>query len=60
MAESLNSLKIQRVLITSLDKIQREIEKHEIKNPAVIIIGEVALLARKLCWYKCDRVVEEF
>ncbi|MEM4969664.1 MAG: uroporphyrinogen-III C-methyltransferase [Sulfolobales archaeon] len=49
----------QRILITSLEKMQREIEKHGFKNPAVIIIGEVALLARKLCWYKCDKILEE-
>lgn len=49
----------QRVLITSLDKIQEEIEKHGIKNPAVIVVGEVALLARKLCWYRCDKILEE-
>ena len=32
----------QRVLITSLDNMQRDIEKHGIKNPALIVIGEVA------------------
>jgi siroheme synthase len=49
----------QRVLITSRDKIQEEIEKHGIKNPAVIVVGEVALLTRKLRWYRCDKILEE-
>ena len=42
----------QRTLIDSLGNIVKEAEKKQIKPPAVIVIGEVANLGRKLAWFK--------
>ena len=42
----------QRTLIDTLGNIVKEAEKNKIKPPAVIVIGEVANLGRKLAWFK--------
>lgn len=42
----------QRTLIRTLGTIVKEAEKKQIKPPAVIVIGEVANLGRKLAWFK--------
>ncbi len=42
----------QRTLIGTLGNIVKEAEKKQIKPPAVIVIGEVANLGRKLAWFK--------
>jgi uroporphyrin-III C-methyltransferase len=42
----------QRTLISTLGKIVKEAEQKQIKPPAVIVIGEVANLGRKLAWFK--------
>ena len=42
----------QRTLIGMLGNIVKEAEKKQIKPPAVIVIGEVANLGRKLAWFK--------
>jgi uroporphyrin-III C-methyltransferase len=42
----------QRVLIAKLSTIVDEAKRNSIKPPAVIIIGEVAKLGRKLAWFK--------
>ena len=42
----------QRTLISTLGKIVKEAEEKQIKPPAVIVIGEVANLGRKLAWFK--------
>jgi uroporphyrin-III C-methyltransferase len=42
----------QRTLIATLGTIVKEAEAKQIKPPAVIVIGEVANLGRKLAWFK--------
>jgi uroporphyrinogen III methyltransferase/synthase len=42
----------QRTLIGKLGTIVKEAEQKQIKPPAVIVIGEVANLGRKLAWFK--------
>lgn len=42
----------QRTLIATLGTIIKEAEAKQIKPPAVIVIGEVATLGRKLAWFK--------
>jgi uroporphyrin-III C-methyltransferase len=42
----------QRTLIAKLGTIVKEAESKQIKPPAVILIGEVANLGRKLAWFK--------
>ncbi len=42
----------QRTLISTLGNIVKEAEKKQVKPPAVIVIGEVANLGRKLAWFK--------
>ncbi len=42
----------QRTLISTLGNIVLEAEKKQVKPPAVIVIGEVANLGRKLAWFK--------
>jgi siroheme synthase len=42
----------QRTLIARLGTIIKEAEAKQIKSPAVIVIGEVANLGRKLAWFK--------
>jgi uroporphyrin-III C-methyltransferase len=42
----------QRTIISTLGNIVKEAENKQIKPPAVIIIGEVTELGRKLAWFK--------
>jgi uroporphyrin-III C-methyltransferase len=42
----------QRTLIATLGTIVKETKANQIKPPAVIVIGEVANLGRKLAWFK--------
>ena len=42
----------QRTLIATLATVVKEAEARQIKPPAVIVIGEVANLGRKLAWFK--------
>lgn len=42
----------QRTLIATLGTVVKEAEEAQIKPPSVIVIGEVALLGRKLSWFK--------
>lgn len=42
----------QRTLIATLCTIVKEAKANQIKPPAVIVIGEVANLGRKLAWFK--------
>jgi uroporphyrin-III C-methyltransferase len=44
--------KNQRVFIAKLDNIVDEVKKNNVKPPAVIVIGEVAELGRKLSWFE--------
>jgi len=46
------TLKKQRVLIGKLSKIADEAYAKKFKPPAVIVVGEVANLGRKLSWFK--------
>ncbi|MEM4750089.1 MAG: uroporphyrinogen-III C-methyltransferase [Sulfolobales archaeon] len=46
--------KEQRTLITSLEKLPENMVRHDFKNPSLMVIGRIALLAEKLCWYKCE------
>lgn len=44
--------KRQRVFISRLDTIVGETKKNDVKPPAVVVIGRVADLGRKLSWFK--------
>jgi len=44
--------KMQRSFIAKLNTIVDEAKKNDVKPPAVIVIGEVAELGRKLAWFK--------
>jgi uroporphyrin-III C-methyltransferase len=44
--------KAQRSIIAKLNTIANEAKQNKVKPPAVIIIGEVAELGRKLSWFK--------
>jgi len=44
--------KRQRVFISRLDAIVGETKKNDVKPPAVVVIGRVADLGRKLSWFK--------
>ncbi len=44
--------KSQRTIIGKLNTIVEEAMKSDVKPPAVIVIGEVAELGRKLAWFK--------
>jgi uroporphyrin-III C-methyltransferase len=46
------TMKTQRAFIGKLSTIVDEAKKNDIKPPAVIVIGEVAELGRKLAWFK--------
>jgi uroporphyrin-III C-methyltransferase len=51
MIES-GTLPQQRTLISTLGEVVEDAKAKEIKPPSVILIGEVAILGRKLAWYK--------
>lgn len=42
----------QRTIISTLGRVVKDAEKKQIKPPAVIVIGDVANLGRKLAWFK--------
>jgi siroheme synthase len=44
--------KAQRTFIGKLSTIVDQAEKNNVKPPAVIVVGEVAELGRKLAWFK--------
>jgi siroheme synthase len=44
--------KMQRSFIAKLNTIVDEAKKNDVKPPAIIVIGEVAKLGRKLAWFK--------
>ena len=46
------TLKQQRTIIGKIGTIATDAEKKQVKPPAVIVIGEVANLGRKLAWFK--------
>jgi uroporphyrinogen III methyltransferase/synthase len=46
------SLLIQKVLISTLDKIIEKAESQQIKPPAIIIVGEVVKLEKEFNWLK--------
>ena len=45
----------QRTLVTTLERLPSNMAKYDLKNPSLIIIGKTALLAEKLCWYRCGQ-----
>jgi uroporphyrin-III C-methyltransferase len=51
MIES-GTLPQQRTLIATLGTIIKEAHDRNIKTPSVIVIGDVAILGRKLAWFK--------
>ncbi len=46
------TLQQQRTIISKISTLAKEAEEKHVKPPAVIIIGEVANLGRKLAWFK--------
>jgi uroporphyrin-III C-methyltransferase len=46
------TMKRQRSLIGKLGTIAKEAKERNVKPPAVIVVGEVAKLGRKLSWFK--------
>jgi len=51
----------QRVINGSLYNLSQLIERHSIKSPALIVIGEVAKLSKELSWFNQtnDKVIKE-
>lgn len=41
----------QRVIITSLDKIEQSVKQEAVKPPTIIIVGEIVALHEKLHWF---------
>ena len=41
----------QRVIITSLDKIEQSVKQEAVKPPTIIIVGEIVALHEKLRWF---------
>jgi uroporphyrin-III C-methyltransferase len=46
------TLKQQRIIVGKVDTIAKAAEEKNVKPPAVIVIGEVVNLGRKLSWFK--------
>ncbi len=46
------TLQQQRTIISKINALAKEAKEKHVKPPAVIIIGEVANLGRKLAWFK--------
>jgi uroporphyrinogen III methyltransferase/synthase len=46
------TLKNQRTIIGKIGTLAKDAEEKQVKPPAVIVIGEVANLGRKLAWFK--------
>ncbi|HYA78379.1 MAG TPA: uroporphyrinogen-III C-methyltransferase, partial [Verrucomicrobiae bacterium] len=46
------TLKNQRTIIGKIVTLAKDAEEKQVKPPAVIVIGEVAKLGRKLAWFK--------
>jgi len=46
------TLQQQRTIIGKIGTIAKVAEEKQVKPPAVIVIGEVANLGRKLAWFK--------
>jgi siroheme synthase len=49
------TMKTQRTFIGKLSTIVDEAKKNNVKPPAVIVIGEVAELGRKLAWFNKNK-----
>ena len=41
----------QRVIVTDLGSLARSVKLHDIRSPALLVIGEVAALATRLSWF---------
>jgi uroporphyrin-III C-methyltransferase/precorrin-2 dehydrogenase/sirohydrochlorin ferrochelatase len=41
----------QRVITGTLAQLAELIEQHQVQSPALLVIGEVVALQRKLAWY---------
>jgi uroporphyrin-III C-methyltransferase/precorrin-2 dehydrogenase/sirohydrochlorin ferrochelatase len=41
----------QRVIVTDLGSLARSVTLHDIRSPALLVIGEVAALATRLSWF---------
>ncbi|MEM8498618.1 MAG: siroheme synthase CysG [Pseudomonadota bacterium] len=52
------SIPAQRVVVASLEMLPRALEEHNIRSPAVIIIGSVVQLHEKLAWFNTIDKVE--
>lgn len=48
--------KDQRVLVTSLDRLPAKAVERGFSNPSLVVVGDVASLAGKLCWVSCERL----
>jgi uroporphyrin-III C-methyltransferase len=44
--------KYQRTITGTLGSIAKEAEEQKVQPPAVIVVGEVVTLGRKLSWFK--------
>ena len=45
-------MKVQKSVLATLGTIVAEAKKNDVRPPAVVIIGEVVELGRKLAWFK--------
>ena len=48
----------QRVIVTSLGALPRSANRHAVKSPALLIVGAVAALARRLDWFGAVPIVD--
>ena len=48
----------QRVVTGHLKQLPSLVKEHDIVSPSLIVIGEVAALARKLGWFKQSTLVD--
>lgn len=46
--------KEQKTIVGTVGNITKKIEQNKVKPPAVIIIGKVVLLSKKLSWFKAN------
>jgi siroheme synthase len=48
----------QRIVVATLATLALEIARHDLRSPAVIVIGDVVRLRDSLSWVRADREVE--
>ncbi len=52
------TLPSQRVVVTDLGALAATVATHEVRSPALLVIGEAAAEAARLCWFGAPPLVE--